>query len=100
MISHLLSLAVWLQQKQGGVTFIDLKEPDPGPTLVSVILTTFTAIGIALLVTLAVAGVVGLLRIWIRKRFPNNRLNGIAVEPLTFLHLSQDEPEENSSASQ
>jgi hypothetical protein len=50
---------------------------------------------VALLVTIGIGAGVGLLRIWARKRFPNNRLNGIAVEPLTLLHLSQDEPEED-----
>ncbi len=100
MMSYLLSLGVWLQSKQGGVTFIDLTDPDPGPSFAWVILTTFTAIGIALLVATGVGAGVGLLRIWTRNRFPNNRLNGIAVEPLTLLHLGQDEPEEKGSSSQ
>ncbi len=95
MMSYLLSLGVWLQSKPGGVTFIDLKDPDPVPSLAWVILTTFTAIGLALLVATGVGAGVGLLRIWARNRFPNNRLNGIAAEPLTFLHLGQDEPEED-----
>lgn len=102
MTSYLLSLGVWLQSKQGGVTFIDLKDPDPDPatTLARVILTTFVAIGVALLVATGVGAGAGLLRIWARKRFPNNRLNGIAVEPLTLLHLGQDEPGEKGSSSQ
>ena len=100
MVSYLFSLGVWLQSKQGGVTFIDLKDPAPGPSLACVILTTFTAIGLALLVATGVGAGVGLLRIWARNRFPNNRLNGIAVEPLTLLHLGQDEPGEKGSPSQ
>ena len=95
MMSYLLNLALWLQSKQGGVTFIDLKDPDPGPNLVWVILTTFAAIGVALVVATGVGIGFGLLRIWASKRFPNNRLNGIAVEPLTLLHLGQEKPEED-----
>ena len=97
MMPYLLNLAIWLQSKQGAVTFIDLKDKDPEPGLIWVILTTFAAIGVALLLTIAVGAGVGLLRIWARKRFPNNRLNGIAVEPLTFLHLGPEEPEDDGT---
>ena len=98
MMPYLFGLAVWLQSKQGGVTFIDLK-PDPEPNIIWVILSTFAAIGIALLVTIAIGAGVGLLRIWVRKRFPNNRMNGIAVEPLTFLHLGPEQTEDDGSPS-
>jgi hypothetical protein len=96
--SQLLGLALWLQSKQEGVTFVDLTDPEPKPTLAWVILTTFALIGVALLATIGIGAAVGLVRIWMRKRFPNNRLNGIAVEPLTFLHLN-DEPEHDGSSS-
>ncbi len=97
MTSYLFNLTVWLQQKQGGVTFIDLKDPNPDPNLAWVILTTFVAIGVALAVAIGVGAGFGLLRIWVRKRFPNNRLNGTAAEPITFLHLGQEEPEDDGS---
>lgn len=82
---------LWIQQ-QGpgqGITFVDLNKGDPQPSFFVFILITFRFIGYALLVAAAIGAVGGLIRIWIRLRFPGNRLNGVDVEVLTFLHLNE-----------
>ncbi len=80
---------LWIQQQGQGITFVDLNKWDPQPTFFFFILVTFKFIGIALLVAAAIGAVGGLIRIWIRLRFPGNRLNGVDVEVLTFLHLNE-----------
>ena len=83
---------LWIQQ-QGpgqGITFVDLNKSNPEPTFFAFILLTFKFIGYALLAATAVGAAVGLVRIWIRRRFPDNRLNGVDVEPMTLLHLNED----------
>jgi hypothetical protein len=82
---------LWIQQ-QGpgqGITFVDLNKGDPQPSFFAYILITFRFIGYAVLVAAAIGAVGGLIRIWIRLRFPGNRLNGVDVEILTFLHLNE-----------
>jgi len=98
MTSQILGLALWIQSKGQGITFVDLRDTETQPTLAWVILTALALIGIALLVAVGIGAGVGLLRIWIRKRFPNNRFNGRDVEPLTFLHLN-DHPDHEGSSS-
>ena len=83
---------VWLlsiPQQGPGVTFIDLDNVDPQPTFFDFILGTFKLIGIAILVVAAIGALVGLVRIWVRRKFPENPVNGIDTEPLTFLHLNE-----------
>jgi hypothetical protein len=92
MMPRLISLAVWLQSQTDGVTFVELSDGEPKPTLAWVILSTFALIGIALLITIGIGAGTGLLRIWIRRRFPNNQLNGADAEPLVFLHLNEHQP--------
>ncbi|MGH9463478.1 MAG: hypothetical protein ACRD1X_19920 [Vicinamibacteria bacterium] len=87
--TELLNVLLWLQAQPEGITFVDLNKFEPQPTFFTFILGTFKLIGIGLLVVAVIGGVIGLLRIWVRRRFPENRLNGIDVEPLTFLHLNE-----------
>lgn len=77
-------------QEPSGVTFINIaREPDP--SLGWLILSTFALIAILLAVTVGIGAGVGLLRIWISRRFPNNPFNGAEVEPTIRLHL-HDQP--------
>jgi hypothetical protein len=85
----LLNVLFWLQSQPQGITFVDLNKFDPQPTFFTFILGTFKLIGIGLLAVSVIGGIIGLLRIWVRRRFPENRLNGVNVEPLTFLHLNE-----------
>ena len=84
-----LDLLLWLQSQPKGITFVDLNKGDPQPNFFTFILGTFKLIGIGLIVVAAVGAVLGLLRIWMRRRFPENRLNGVDAEPLTFLKLNK-----------
>jgi hypothetical protein len=87
--AQLLNVAAWLQSQPKGVTFVDLNKFDPHPNFFTFILGTFKVIGIGLIVVTLVGGLIGLLRIWVRRTFPGNRLNGADVEPLTFLHINE-----------
>lgn len=87
--AQLLGILLWIQSQPQGITFIDLTRGDSHLTLASVILGTFRSIGIALLVAAAIGGTVGLFRIWVCRRFPDNGLNGVDVEPFTLLHLNE-----------
>ena len=88
--AQLLEALLWIQSQPQGITFVDLNKGEPQVTFFSFILVAFQFIGIALLAAGAIGALVGLFRIWVRRRFPDNRLNGIDVEPLTFLHLNED----------
>ncbi len=81
-------LELWiLQQAPRAVTFVDLtKEKDP--SLAWLILSTFGFIAVLLLVTAAIGAGIGMLRIWIARRFPTNAFNGLEDEPHVRLHLS------------
>lgn len=92
MMPRLISLVVWLQSQPDGVTFVALADAEPKPTFAWVILTTFALIGVVLLITTGIGVGTGLFRIWIRRRFPNNQLNGPDAEPLVFLHLNEHQP--------
>lgn len=83
----MLGLLIRLQSTPGGVTFVDLTERRPEPTLAWLILSTFALIGVAVLITVGIGGGIGLLRIWIMRRFPHNRLNGLEDEAMIQLHL-------------
>ena len=89
----MLSLLLWLQPSESGVTFIDLVDPEPERSVAWFILRIFALIGVALLITMGVGAGAGFLRIWIMRRFPHNRLNGVEDEALTRLHLN-DGPED------
>jgi hypothetical protein len=82
-------LALLLQQQPSGVTFINLnKEPDP--SLAWLILSTVGLIGLLLAITVGIGAGIGLVRLWIRKRFPHNRFNGAEDEPTIRLHLHEE----------
>lgn len=88
---YLALLAIQQQQGPGqGITFVDLNKGEPQITFFTFILVAFKFIGIAILVMAAIGALIGLFRIWVRRRFPDNPMNGIDTEPLTFLHLNQD----------
>jgi hypothetical protein len=88
--TELLNALLWLQSQPQGITFVDLNKGEPQITFFSFILVAFKFIGIALLAAGTIGALIGLFRIWVRRRFPENRLNGIDVEPLTFLHLNEN----------
>jgi hypothetical protein len=86
---QLVNVLLWLQSQPQGITFVDLNKGEPQVTFFTFIIVAFKFIGLGLLVAAAIGGLVGLFRIWVRRRFPENRMNGIDVEPLTFLHLNK-----------
>jgi len=78
-----------LLQEQPGATFVKIAE-EPDPSLAWVILSTFALIGILLAVTVGIGAGVGLLRIWLSRRFPHNHFNGTLDEPTIRLHLNEE----------
>lgn len=73
---------LWAQTDQPAIRYFTLKDPDPEPSFVWVILNTFFFIGVALAVTLAIGVAFGGFRLWLLSKFPNNRFNGEDPEDL------------------
>lgn len=90
-----VNLYLWLLSIQQqpvpdqGITFVDLNKGEPQITFFTFIIGAFKFIGVAIIVMAAVGALIGLFRIWMRRRFPDNPVNGIDTEPLTFLHLNE-----------
>lgn len=72
----------WAQTEQPAVRFFTLKNPDPEPSFVWVVLNTFFFIGVALLITLVIGIAFGGFRLWLLRRFPYNWLNGADKDDL------------------
>ena len=69
---------VWralLQQRQT-VEFITLPDPEPPRGILSLILESFALAGVLLLGTVVIGLSFGLFRIWLLRRYPENRFNG------------------------
>jgi hypothetical protein len=102
--AQFISLYVWLlslQQQQGpgqGITFVDLNKGEPQVSFFTFIIGAFKFIGLAILFMAAVGILTGFFRIWVRRRFPDNRLNGIDVEAMTHLHLNEHSETPNAPA--
>ena len=72
---HLLAF-IWAQTDQPVIRYFTLKDPDPEPSFVWVILNTFFFIGVALAITFGIGIAFGGFRFWLLSKFPNNRFNG------------------------
>ncbi len=71
-----------VQANQPGIRYFTLKDPDPEPTYVWVILNAFFFIGVMMLVMISLGMVFGGFRYWLLAKFPNNRFNGTDEEDL------------------
>ena len=74
LLGSLVSSAL-LQQRQT-VEFITLPNPDPPPGILTLILESFALAGALLGGTVIVGLGFGLFRIWLLRRYPDNRFNG------------------------
>lgn len=83
----MLLLLAMLQPK-APVTFVDLTK-DKDPSIVWFILATFGLIGLLIAITVGLGAGVGILRIWVMRRFPGNAFNGPDDEPTIRLHLNE-----------
>ncbi len=71
-----------LQANQPAVRYFTLKDPNPEPSYVWVILNAFLLIGAMLLVAISLGVVFGGFRYWLLTKFPNNWFNGTDEEDL------------------
>jgi len=78
---------ILLQTAPRAVTYVDFtKEKDA--SVAWLILGTFGLIAILFVFALGIGAGVGMLRIWLARRFPHNPFNGVEDEPHIRLHLS------------
>lgn len=73
-LGSLVSQAL-LQQRQT-VEFITLPDPEPPRGILALILESFALAGAFILATVVIGFGFGLFRIWLLRRYPNNRFNG------------------------
>ena len=71
-----------LQANQPAVRYFTLKDPNPEPSYVWVILNAFFFIGVMLLVMITLGTIFGGFRYWLLTKFPNNKFNGTDEEDL------------------
>lgn len=67
---------IWTQTDQPVIRYFTLKDPDPEPSFVWVILNTFFFIGVVLAITIGIGVAFGGFRFWLLSKFPYNRFNG------------------------
>ena len=71
-----------LQANQPAIRYFTLKDPNPDPSYVWVILNAFFFIGVMLIVMITLGTIFGGFRYWLLTKFPNNKFNGIDEEDL------------------
>ncbi len=81
------SLASALLQQRQVVEFITLPNPEPERGILAVILDSFVMVGVFLGATVVVGIGIGVLRLWLLRRYPDNRFNGRGKD-LSRLDLS------------
>lgn len=74
LLGSLVSQAL-LQQRQT-VEFITLPDPEPPRGILTLILESFALAGTFILATVVIGFGFGLFRIWLLRRYPDNRFNG------------------------
>ena len=74
---------LWAQTEQPAIRYFTLKNPEPEPSFVWVILNTFFFIGVALAITIAIGVAFGGFRLWLLNKFPYNWFNGADKEDLS-----------------
>ena len=75
LVSGVAGLGAMLQQRQT-VEFVTLPNPEPPRGILTLILESFALAGTLLLGTVLVGLGFGLFRIWLIRRYPDNRFNG------------------------
>ena len=75
LLGSLVAQALLLQQRQT-VEFITLPDPEPPRGILTLILESFALAGTFILATVVIGFGFGLFRIWLLRRYPNNRFNG------------------------